>query len=178
MAHSFPRSRSPTIEKPLWGGKKYFHASKPAWAGGGGGGINPSEKKLKRAQKGGKYFFEDINPTLCISACPGLGPSLLPGMPKWLFVPCCKGETRRLGHSVGNPLQPHSPTEGCASPQASSPEEDFIPEPRGEKKRGFQIACLCSAALQSTIQPGQRTGALDRHCAEDPSAGPPPECEC
>lgn len=41
---------------------------------------------------------------------------------------------------MGDPLRPHSPTEACASPQASSLGEDFVPEPRGEKKRTFQIA--------------------------------------
>lgn len=57
VAHSFLRSRSPTIEKPLWGCKKCFHASKPAWAGGGGG-INPLEKNLKEHRKEGNISLK------------------------------------------------------------------------------------------------------------------------
>lgn len=75
VARGFLRSHSPTIEKPPWGGKS---ASTAQSLPGGRRRRNKSlgKKKKKELRKGGNISLK-INPTLCSSACPGLGPSLL-----------------------------------------------------------------------------------------------------
>lgn len=78
----------------------------------------------------------------------------------------------------GTPLAPPSPAEGRATPPAPSPQEDFVRRPKGGEEKRPADHIPPPAALQSPIQPGQRTGARDGHRPEAPSASPPAGCPC